>query len=283
MSEYADVRSDISKTWTFVGIILVLQFVGALALTAGQGFSDPQFTTRFIVYVLFAFIGLGFIVFGNYRNLQKHRHIFIIPLHEPEESLGVGRLKFFKNPVLLTLLALIVFTPVLLISAKYSNTFFSGIPFRHQEVSRLGNLWGDAGFPSISENLLMYIPIILLLSVNYYLFRRVKVLYWFNNIVTIPLIMAFVWRWFHNLVYGSNEFASYYTFIFGFVGVMLTLLTMSFVLWFVIHFLSNFMLSAKLMGILANDSFMGWVIGVWIILVLALITVNYYSKSKGVS
>lgn len=284
VSEYADLKKDVSKTWIFAGIIIVSQFIGALSLTAGGGFSDDLFLKRFMVYALFAIFGLGAIIFGLYYSLQKKKHILLIPLHEPEEALGVGKLKVFKNPILLTLMAVLIFLPIFFVAAKFSNTFFSGIPFRSQQVTSLGTLWGDAGFPAISENLLMYIPIILLLSLNAWIFMRmikVKILYWFNNIVSIPLIMAAIWKWFHNLVYGSNDFASYYTFMFGYIGVLLTLITMSFILWFVIHFLSNFMLSAKYLGILPNDTFLLWMVAVWIFTLLLFITINYFTKSNG--
>jgi hypothetical protein len=284
VSEYVDIKNDIAKTWIFAGIIIVLQFIGALSLTAGKGFSDDLFLKRFLVYAAFAIFGLGAIIFAQYYSLQKKKHILYVPLHEPEEALGVGKLKFFKNPVLLALLAILIFLPIFFVSAKFANTFFSGIPFHSQEVTSLGTLWGDAGFPATSENLLMYIPIIILLSLNIWIFRKlikIPVLYWFNNIVSIPLVMAWIWKWFHNLVYGSNDFASYYTFAFGYMGVLLTLVTMSFVLWFIIHFLSNFMSSAKYLGILPNDSFLLWMIGAWILTLIIFITVNYFTKPSG--
>lgn len=281
MSDSADIRGDYSKAFVFVGIVVFILFLGSLALTAGSGFEDSAFTSRFIIYSLFAVFGLGAIFFVVNFNKARGRKVFLVPLHEPEDSL-TGSVKVFRRPLLFFLLCLIVFTPIFFVSARFANTFFSGIPFQSpQQVSIFSNIFGDSVFPALAENLLMFIPIVLLLSGNWFLFRRVKPIFWFVNIVFIPLIMAFVWLSFHNLVYGSNQFAGLFTWIFGFLGVLLTLVTMSFIPWAVIHFVSNFMLSAKAHGLLVSDIFLFEVFGVWILCIVTFFGLLYFGRGRG--
>lgn len=279
-----DVKKDWVKTVSFIGIVIFLEFLGAIALTVGKGFEDASFTNRFLVYLAFIIIGVGGILFSQYKNKISRKRIFLIPLHEPEESLFLGQFKVFKNPVLLLFVGLIVFIPIFFVSAKYANAFFSGIPFKPQQISLFSNLFGDSIFPAISENNLMYVPIILLLSLNYFLFYRLKIVYWFNNIFSIPLIMAFLWKAFHNVVYGSSDPASTYTFVFGYIGILLTLVTMSAILWFVMHLLADFFLSAKVAGILSTDVFIVEILFIELALIILFAIILYvgsHSHKRG--
>ena len=91
----------------------------------------------------------------------------------------------------------------------------------------------------------------------------------------ICIIVGFVWMLFHRLVYGGNDPASAFTFLFGFLGAFLTLLTMSFITWFVFHFVSNFWLSVRTRGYYSSDLFL-FEVGL-IFFVLIVFTFWYYS------
>jgi hypothetical protein len=85
---------------------------------------------------------------------------------------------------------------------------------------------------------------------------------------------------FHNAVYGSDDVALLSTFIFGYVGALVTLATMTLIPFGVIHFLSNLMLSLKKHGAFAND-FTGIILGViWFLAVVLFVYVYKLDKKK---
>ena len=102
----------------------------------------------------------------------------------------------------------------------------------------------------------MLFPLVLLFFVRKWFYSSQRVLYWVLVLLVIPLISAFGWMVFHNLVYGADEVAGVFTFLFGFVGTFLSTSSMSFIPWSVLHFLTNFVISAKKQGLFASDFFL---------------------------
>lgn len=257
-------NKDITRLLYFVAIVIFLSFIGALALTVGRGLDSVEFFTRFQIYLLFGVIGISGIIVATF--FARSLSFLVVPLHNPESSL-FGDLRVFRDPVLLTLACFILFFP-LFFYAGAKQVFFSSIP---QQISAFSNVLSDSLFPALYENLLMFIPIIVGVGLLGFYFKKRSynpVLYYFGLYVVLPVLMGFLWMAFHNLVYSGSESSQLFTFLFGLFGTLITLLSMSFVPWFVLHFCTNFVLSVKTRGLLSSDLFLAELWGVYILVVL---------------
>jgi hypothetical protein len=65
--------------------------------------------------------------------------------------------------------------------------------------------------------------------------------------------MGLLWMLFHTKVYGNDDAALLSTFGFGTVGFFVSLVTMSFIPFVLMHFITNFMLALKKYGLMSND------------------------------
>jgi hypothetical protein len=280
MSEYEDIRKDWRAVFVLSIIVLALMVVSGYALTAGRGLSDNTFVLRFTIYSILGGAGILFLFIVNLYNFLNRTRLVKTIVHEPEESL-VGSLKTVRNPWLLSLLTMIVFLVPLYFLGKFSNTFFSGIPFEAQQITTFSNIWADSVFPALAENLFIFIPLCLVYTWNWKKnWRSNRGLFYSINLLLIPLLFAFAWQAFHWSVYGSNEVALLSTFFFGLIGVLVSMITVSFIPWAIMHFLTNFMLSLKKYGLMSNDSVTFAIITIEFVLILLWIVVYRLDKSK---
>lgn len=267
--------SELKTLGLFVVFVLALFFVGSLVLTAGKGFSDPAFLNKYLTYFTFGIVGLAVISVAIFYN-RLVKPIFVVPLNNPDDSV-FSSVAFLRNPFLLSLTFIVILFIPLYLSAS-GGVFFSSIP---QQVSEFGNVFGDSVLPGLNENLLMMTFIILVLSAGSFFFlNRLKSRSGFGlfKFLIFPLLMGGIWTVFHNLVYGSNEGALISTFVFGFVGGFLTVVFMSFYPWFILHVLSNFMVSIRDRGYFGNDVFILFLWFLWIVCVFLLLIFVFRKK-----
>lgn len=271
MSEYADIKKDWQSVFIVSIVLLALMVVSGYALTAGRGLDDNTFVLRFTIYSILGGAGILFLFVSNLYNFLNRTRLIKTIVHDPEEGIFRG-VKTVRNPLLLFLITVILFLVPLYFLGKFSNTFFSAIPFKVQQITTFSNLWADSVFPALAENLLFFIPICLLYTWNFKKnYRRNQGLFYAINLLLIPLLMAFAWEFFHYKVYGSNEVALLGTFFFGLVGVLATMVTVSFIPWAVLHFLTNFMLALKKYGLMSNDAITFAIIATEVILLVIYI------------
>lgn len=282
VSERADIKRDFNFGFVIGVVIFVIFFLSYFMLTAGRGIEDKSFTDKMNIYLVMGGGGFAYIIFVLVWNNATHKRRLRLIVHEPEEAFPVfGRLKAFANPLLLFLGTFIVFGLPLFFLAKFSNTFFSGIPFKAQQITHVASVWGAAVFPAIAENLLIFIPLSLVYTWNYRKnWLRSKGLFFTINLTVIPLLFSFGWYLFHTQVYGSNEVALVSTFLFGLVGVFLTMVSMSIIPWAVVHFLTNFMLALKENGLLSSDALLVYVVVVEVGLIGVYWVVSALDKKR---
>lgn len=277
VSERKDIKHDFRTAFIFTIIVIVIEVLGIFALTTGRGIEDEAFRTKFILYSIIGGVGILFVFVVALTNFITGKRNLKLIVHEPEEALVQS--KVLGNPLLLFLGTLMVFSVPLFFLAKFSNTFFSGIPFGAQQITTFSSIWGDSTFPALNENLMFFVPLALVFTWNWKKNRH-GATFWLLNLVVIPLVFASLWMLFHGQVYGSNDVALVSTFVFGFVGVMFSLFTMSFIPWAVIHFLTNFMLALKRYGELSSDQVLLWVIVFEVVVVLLFALVYKLDKKK---
>ena len=278
-SEFADIKKDY-RTAFFVSIVLlVVMVVSGYALTLGRGLEDPSFVQRFILYSILGGVGLLYLLGVNLYNYITRTRVLKSIFHDPEEGFFRG-VKFVENPLLLGLTVLALFMLPLYYLGRYSNTFFSGIPFHAQQITTFSNIWADAVFPALAENFFIFIPLGLLYTWNYKKNRGNPGLFWTINLLGLPLVFAFAWMLFHGEVYGSSEVALVSTFFFGFFGVLATMSTVSFIPWALLHFLTNFMLALKKYGLMSSDSIFFYLILVEVLIIILWVFVYRLDKHK---
>jgi hypothetical protein len=279
VSEFEDIRRDYKTTFVVGVVLLVFMFLSGYVLTAGRGLQDPVFVNRFILYSVLGGAGLLFIFLVDLSNFVTGVRRLKTIVHDPEESILRG-VKAVGNPLLLVLLIFMLFTIPLFFLGKVSNTFFSSIPFAVQSISSFGNIWSDSVFPALAENLFIFIGLALVYTWNFKKnFAKRKALFFSVNLIFIPVIFAFLWMFFHLSVYGSSESALVTTLVFGGIGVLVSMLTMSILPWIVIHFLTNFMLALKKYGLMSSDSVVVWAV-LFEVLVVVLFVVIYRLDRK---
>ena len=158
------------------------------------------------------------------------------------------------------------------------NIVFSSIP---QSVTGITSIWSQSIFP-LTENIFFFsfFPLIALYFCTKFFYTN-KPVYWFINLIIIPLVSAFLWMQFHNLVYGSQEVAQTTTFIFGFMWVFFTMLFMSQIIGIVLHFFVNFSVATRQAGLFGADYFGITLIIVWVaILIITILYARSLKKSK---
>lgn len=279
MNEAGDIKKDWNTVLWVSIVVFVLMVISGFALTAGHGLEDNTFVLRFTIYSILGGAGLAFLLVGNFLNFFNHKRIIKTIVHDPEDGL-LGGLRVVRNPLLLMLGMFIVFLLPLFWLGKFSNTFFSGIPFKAQQITTFSNIWADSVFPALAENMFIFIPLCLIYTWNWKANKGRGTVFWAINLIVIPLVFAFAWQFFHLAVYGSNEVALVSTFIFGFVGVLLTMTTMSFIPWAAIHFLTNFMLAVKQYGLMSEDLVTVVLVAFEVLLVIAFIFVWRLGKDR---
>lgn len=271
------VKSDLVKTLYFVAVVAFLVFVvGGFLGTAGRGFSDPDFKERYSLYFIFGISGLLIFLILALANFFSGRERVFVPVHDPEDSLVGDSSLWVRSPVLFSLISLLFAFLFAFYFAFFRNMFFSSVPMA---ISSVSSVWSQSIFPLV-ENPFFFVlvPLGLLFVNRKFLFKDFRAAYWGVNLVIIPLISAFLWTIFHNLVYGASESAQLSTFIFGFLWVAVTLFFMSQIVGLALHFAVNFAVALRMDSALGSDLvrlglFIGWV-------VVLVITIFYYRHLK---
>jgi hypothetical protein len=291
-SESKDIKHDFGTAFWFFIIIVIVMVGAGFVLTTGGGIKDPAFKERFLLYSVLGGLGFAFIFGIDLFNYISGTRALKTIVHEPEESV-VGSARIFRNPLLLFLFSVIVFLPITLIFASVSNTFFSQTPFYSQSfltsaVSGVGSFFAsltstfsDAIFPALAENLFAFVLLSLAYTFVYKKFYRShREVHYLFTLLVFPIVFGLMWMFFHASAYGTNDVALRSTLFFGLLGVFFTMLTMSFIVWAVFHFLTNFMIVLRNYGFLANE---GWVVGlifVWVLFIILFVLALRFDKSK---
>lgn len=282
MNESQDIKKDYATSFAIAIVIGVLGVIAGFMLTTGKGIDDPNFVNKFLIYSILGGGGLIFLMAVQLSNFITGERKLRVIIHDPEDGL-LGSLKVVKEPLLLLLSSFVVFLLPMFYMAKFSNTFLSAIPFRSQQITVFANVYADSVFPALAENLFIFIPLSLIYTWNYKKFKKSNnVFFWTINLLLIPILFATLWRFFHYAVYGSSEVALLSTTIFGFLGILMTMVTMCFIPFSVFHFCTNLVLSLKYNELLSSDSILAlfWIITIGLIVVIWLLSTFVYKNGK---
>jgi hypothetical protein len=279
MSDEKWIRSEAKEIilYLFIGLLLfVLLPIGAGFI--GKGFSEELGGANFNVssylgaYLIYVFFGIGalfLIIFPISRLIAGGREdhpanrtnpnwftMFTISLiHSPEENGALFRMfeylgmKGKNNPMKWSLsilrcfiISILIFGFLAILQISLPQLNVAGVPNQIQQISPISDIIFGAGIPAFTENGILCLIFFFLLGVDAYLCSKFKLgvgaFFIFGLLIICPL-MGVTWMGLHSLIYSASETKLFATFIFGWVGSTITLLTASFSFWITWHFMNN--------------------------------------------
>jgi hypothetical protein len=155
---------------------------------------------------------------------------------------------------------------------------FTSIPTINMQVTNTMRVLFSAEPASFAETTLMIFILSSLLGVNAYLCSKFKApswVYWMFAITLIPLLIGGSWMGIHNVAFGNSEVDLFTTFIFGWVGSLLTVLFGNWIIWWVWHFLNNIFTMVKELYP-ANESVMLIFWSLWAFILISYIAIEIW-------
>lgn len=239
-----DVVKD-TKQSIVLGIYVVVMtlFVVVFLLFGGRGIEERVNLDKVLLFGgVLGGLSLFFYVLGK-SVVRRFFPSFQVVLHDPE--IGVlSRFKFVKRFPQFLHLSLIIGVVMGLLGAS-RKLFFTAIPSVEQQVAKFSQL-GLAVEPASSTETLAVIgiPFSLLTSLNFYFSRKKKLygtfVFFFFQLLIIPLIIMFIWIIYHSFRYGASDVATMAVAIFGFFSAFILALTGSIIFPVIWHITNNF-------------------------------------------
>jgi hypothetical protein len=305
-------------------VFIILPVVGGFILRGFQeSFQSNviEISSYLGSYLIYVFLGIGslfLIIFpiANLLTIRKGEHpatqenpnwfrIFTVSyIFNPEDGALWQLSKYFNekknimkwslNILRVFVVAIIIFGIVGFLQLSFPQMNISGVPAGQipQQITTTSDIIFGAGIPSFTENGILDFIMFFLLGINAYLCakfikdKKMKLAIFFViALLIIAPLMGLVWMSFHNIVYGSSEASLQATFIFGWVGATITILTGIFFFWFVWHFFNNMII--KLLELVTVQEDIKLVLGIsLILLILVWISIEYLvikaSKKKNI-
>lgn len=266
------------------------------------------------LYYLFLSVGALFVIIfpisrliaGDRRDHPATRKnpnwftIFTVSLiHSPEENGALYRLfdylgfKGNRNPMRWSLslfrvfiISILIFGGLGIFQVMYPQIAIAGIPATAQQLTTTSDVIFGAGVPSFSENGTLMFIFFILLGIDAYICSKFKLglgVFFLIGLLVISPLLGLTWMGWHSVVYGNSSTKLLATFIFGWIGSSITLLTASFIFWLVWHFMNNMII--KLMSaITVKEDLLFIIILIWIALFVIYLTGEFllykYRKKK---
>jgi len=231
------------------------------------------------------------------ENPKWYRVFTVSHIFNPEDSalwrlsdsLGYEKtrnfMKWSLNPFRVFAIAIIIFGVFGLMLTMNPELTVVGVPPKAvelQQITPTSDVIFGAGIPSIAENgVLLFIlffleGIVAYLCAKYIKDKKTALLVFFTIVflVICPIVSA-IWSSWHSIVYGNSDASLMATFVFAYIGTLLTVLTGIFIYWLVFHFANNFFIKlSEIVTIKEDILFIGAII--WILFTIAYISWEFY-------
>lgn len=265
---------EITFYLTIGGMILFLATFGGFAL---GGFEESFFSNfleiqsylgSYIIYIpliiialllpLFSLMNYLFIRDGEHPSTQENPswlRIFTVSyIFNPEHSALWFLAKQFKdeknikwttNVLRVILISILFFGTLGIFQIFFPQLSISGVP-QAQQITTASDIFFGAGLPSFAENGTLLFILSLLSGINAFLCakfikdkRTAMIVFFMVALLFIAPLMGLGWMQYHSLVYGNSEADLMATFIFGWLGATITILTGICFFWLIWHFINN--------------------------------------------
>lgn len=255
-----------------MGIVLpIIAGFGLLAFeesfVSGRPLAFGDFLVTFWIYIALMIPALALIVFkireiaitkkDEHPATQSNpKHLAVGILHDPEQDGLLYNLfdtmgfKDGKNPMRWSLsmfrtfiIAILIFGTLGLVTALLGFQFVAVPELGAQQITPTTSVLLSAEPAATSETFTILFVFCLFLGELAWLVSKFKLGKWtyftIGALIISPMV-GVLWAGFHNIVYGNNEAALFATFLFGTIGTLITLLSGTFIYFYVWHFMNNF-------------------------------------------
>lgn len=300
----------------FAGMTIALALFAGLSL---QGFSESfvsgqalifgEYLTNFVIYDIFFVIALICIIYPITRAIVFSKNpdadiyesgstgwlilcasqIYEIEsslLYQASESLGYSGkqniMRWAKNPLRVLVISIILFSVYGIFLISYPQIAVNGVPqLVAQQFTPESEVIFSSFVPSFAENGLLLFVFMFFLGLNLYATSRLKwgKIGYFTIGFFICILMGFLWGSFHSLVYGNSDASLWATRLFGFMGSLITLLTGTFIFWWIWHLSNNAFITLAKLSSANSDTQV--VVGI-IIFILAMVWLGVELLSRKV-
>ncbi|MCK9370194.1 hypothetical protein M0R04_09840 [Candidatus Dojkabacteria bacterium] len=258
--------------------IIIPLFIGFSLLAFEESFvrgaslSFGSLLVTFLIYIVFTVVTMGLIIFpiaalvsikrGEHPATQSNStwfRIFTVSyIFSPENGLlyrtfdGLG-LKKEKNPfrggfnfIRIIALSIIVFWLLGILQILAPSLQFSGVPsLQAQQVTVATDVAFVSLIPAWSETMTILFLLFTFLGITAYFTAKIKqkttalLVFFTIAILVCASLTALAWAGLHRIVYGNSDVALFATLLFGFIGSVLTILTGTFIPFWIWHIFNN--------------------------------------------
>jgi len=293
-----------------VGFVLFFPLLIGLALRAfeesfikGQALEFGSYLANFLTYIPFILGSITLIIFPISElwflgDSKKHpsttggawyTKLFTASyVHSPEKNgllsyIFVKAKNFLKNPIRLFWWSILLFGLFGILLIGNPQLAVSGVPqLQLQQVTPASEVTFTALVPAWGENASLLFFFMLFMGINQLVLSRLKnksIYVYFGIGFIICLLMGGVWLSYHLIAYSSSEASLIGTFIFGFMGSLITMLTGSLIPFFVWHLMNNAFLTLRDLVSLKEDLLLVSIV-IWAVLLLITIGIKIYKKKN---
>ena len=183
--------------------------------------------------------------------------------------------------------SILIFGALGIAQVVYPSLQVVGIPqVQVQQITPTTDVLFTTFVPSWSETMaILFILFTLLGLVAYLLAKYVKdknlalILFFTIAIIPVSLLIALSWGGLHTIVYGNSDAEFLATLIFGYIGSVMTIITGTFIPFFIWHVMNN--LFAKLSELVTMNEDIIFIAGItWVIFFITVMTLELKAFAK---
>ena len=238
---------EVTVTYLIMGLSMLL--IPFLALTIFKGMTVLEFFDKAVFYfgagaialVLLILLAYGKIIVERFPQAENYfgwlRGAMVF---NPDIAFLGLQIPWFKKWGNQLKLGLTIFPLLALLSVAF-KFILTAIP--PQTVTTAADLFLAVEPASSAETMIAVLVISLIYGIIIWLMRKYTTL---SNIINFAIagiittiIGGFLWMGYHATVYAGSEVDLFATFIFGFGGTFITVLTGNILLWWIWHFSAN--------------------------------------------
>lgn len=269
----------------------------------------------FLVYLFFIIISLFLIIYpiANLLTIRKDEHpatqskptwfrIFTVSyIFNPQDGLlwqlseGIGLkgksnfMNWSTNILRVIVISILLLGTLGLIQVANPEFNVVGTPSGQQlaqQITPTSDVIFGSAIPSFAENGFLCFILFLLLGITAYCTSKfIKdrktqlIVFFFVGLFLVSPLMGLFWMSIHSIIYGNSDASLLATFIFGYLGSVLTILTGVFLWWFIWHFMNNLFIKLTELITATEDIFFITIV-LLIVLFLSWISVEFLIFNK---
>lgn len=267
------------------------------SFVAGRPLMFGDFIVTYMIYYIMIIAGMSLIIFsignmlihkkGEHPSTQKNPSWFTLfsvsfifnpeqngLLYKLSEYIGFkGESNFMRWSLSIfrvLVVGTIIFVGVGLIQT-ITHTAFVGIPQMPFQMTETASVIFSAEPPAFAETTMFLVLFCFLMGINAYLcskFRLGLVGFFIIGLIIVSPLIGISWMAFHNIVYGNSDASLLATFMFGFLGSVLTLLTGTFLFFYLWHFWNNVFVKLSELATVREDLILFTIIALVVLIVV---------------